>query len=161
MVGYNDTVMKKKPVQTKRITNRRAKFDYDLGDSIVVGIELTGAETKALRLGHGHIKGSYVSIKDNQLWLINATIYGTNAIKLNETEQTRTRRLLAKRREINQLISSKQQGQSIVPTDLMTSGRYIKLRISTGKGRKKYDKRQVIKARDEARNTQILLNKKG
>lgn len=149
--------MAKKSQHTKRITNKRAKFDYELGDSLVVGIELTGGETKALRMGHGHLKGSYVTVKDDQLWLINATIHGTNAIKLSETEQTRTRKLLAKRREINELITSKQQGQSIIPTELLTKGRYIKLRIAKGKGRKRYDKRQVIKARDEARNTARLL----
>jgi len=149
--------MAKKSQHTKRITNKRAKFDYELGDSLVVGIELTGGETKALRMGHGHLKGSYVTVKDDQLWLINATIHGTNAIKLSETEQTRTRKLLAKRREINELITSKQQGQSIIPTELLTKGRYIKLRIAKCKGRKRYDKRQVIKARDEARNTARLL----
>ncbi|MEK7602911.1 MAG: SsrA-binding protein SmpB [Patescibacteria group bacterium] len=143
----------------KRITNRRAKFDYELGDSIVVGIELTGAETKALRLGHGHIKGAYVTIKGNELWLLNSTIHGTNAIKLSEQQQTRTRRLLAKRKEINELITAKQQGKSIIPIELLTAGRYIKLRISTGRGRKRYDKRQVIKARDEDRNTARLLAK--
>jgi SsrA-binding protein len=144
-------VMKAKKPQSKRITNRRARFDYELGDSLVVGLELTGRETKALRMGRGQLRGAYVTVKDGQLWLLNATVSGTNNILLTEQEQTRTRRLLAKRREIDALVQAKQQGQNIVPLDMLTQGRYIKLRIAIGKGKKKYDKRQTIKARDESR----------
>ena len=79
------------------IVNRRAKFDYELGDSLIVGIELTGAEAKSLRMGHGHLKGAYVNVKDNELILTNATINGTNGIKISEQDQTRPRKLLAKR----------------------------------------------------------------
>jgi len=55
---------KKKANQTKQIVNRRARHDYALGDSLVVGLELTGAETKALRMGHGQLRGAYVTVKD-------------------------------------------------------------------------------------------------
>jgi SsrA-binding protein len=143
--------VKKKPQAAKSIQNRRARHDYDLGDSLVVGLELTGKETKSLRLGHGHLQGAYVTVKDDQLWLLNATIHGTSGIPMAETEQTRTRRLLAKRSQIDDLISAKTQGRSIVPLEVLTQGRYIKLRISVGKGRKKYDKRQVLKKRDDKR----------
>ena len=137
--------------QTKRIQNRRARFDYELGDSLVVGLELTGGEVKSLRLGHGQLRGAYVTVKDSQLWLIGSTINGTNGIPLTEQQQSRTRRLLAKRREIDQLIEAKQQGRTIVPLELLTHGRFIKLRIAIGKGKKLYDKRQTLKARDESR----------
>lgn len=145
--------MKKKSPQTKQISNRRARFDYDLGDSLIVGLELTGRETKALRLGHGQLRGAYVTVKDNQLWLLNATIHGTTGIPMTETEQVRTRRLLAKRKQIDELVAAKQQGRSIVPLEILTQGRYIKLRIALGKGKKNYDKRQTLKARDDGRNT--------
>jgi len=143
--------MKRKTPQTKRITNRRARFDYELGDSLVVGMELTGAETKSLRMGHGQLRGAYVTVKDEQIWLLNATIHGSNGVPIDETTQIRTRRLLAKRREINALIESKQQGKTIVPLEILTQGRYIKLRLAIGKGKKHYDKRQALKARDESR----------
>lgn len=146
------TVAKKKSATTKRITNKRAKFDYDLGDSFVAGISLTGAETKALRMGHGHLRGAYITVKDNELYLLNATITGFNGVKLDETEQTRTRKLLMKRREIDELIEQKNQGKSIIPTELLTQGRYIKVRLAVGTGRKKADKREVIKKRDIARD---------
>jgi SsrA-binding protein len=137
--------------QTKQITNRRARHDYELGDSLLVGIALTGGETKALRMGHGQLQGAYVTVKGDELWLLNATIHGTNGILISESEQTRTRKLLAKRREITHLIEAKQQGRTIVPLELLTGGRYIKLRIAIGKGKKKFDKRESIKARDESR----------
>lgn len=148
---------KKKQAQTKQIVNRRARHDYELGESLLVGIELTGAEVRNLRLGHGQLRGAYVTIKNNELFLINATINGTHGAPLTETEQTRTRKLLAKRREIDKLIEQKKQGKTIVPLELITDSKYIKLRIAVGRGKKKYDKRQTLKKRDEFRAIQRAL----
>lgn len=142
---------KKKATTPKVISNRRARFDYQLGDSLVVGIALNGRETKALRLGHGQLRGSYVNVKNGELYLTNASINGTSGIPIGEDEQTRDRKLLAKRREIDKLVQAKQQGNTIIPLELLTGGRYIKLKIATGKGKKKYDKRQTLKQRDETR----------
>lgn len=144
---------KKKQVKIKQISNRRARHDYELGDSLLVGIELSGREVKNLRTGHGQLRGAYVTVKDNELYLLNATINGTSAAPLSEAEQTRTRKLLAKRREIDKLIEAKQQGKTIVPLEVLTGGRFIKVRISVGKGKKLYDKRQTLKARDDQRST--------
>lgn len=142
----------KKPAkQPKTIQNRRARHDYELGDSLVVGVELTGAEVKSLRMGHGHLRGAYVTVQDGELYLLNGTITGTQGVAVSEQDQTRNRKLLAKRREIDSLIEAKQQGRTIVPLEILTRGRFIKLRIAVGKGRKLYDKRQTIKARDESR----------
>ena len=148
---------KKKSHQSKRITNRRARHDYELGDSLVAGLELSGAETKNLRMGHGQLRGAYVTVKSDELYLINATISGTSGVPIGESDQTRARRLLAKRREIQALIAAKQQGKTIVPLEILTGGRYIKLRISVGHGKKHYDKRQTLKARDDTRRTQAAL----
>lgn len=148
---------RKKPATPKQITNRRARFDYELGDSLVVGVELTGAETKALRMGHGQLRGAYVTLKQDELFLINATISGTNGVPISESDQTRARKLLAKRREIKSLIDAKQQGKTIVPLELLTGGRFIKLRIAVGRGKKLYDKRQTLKARDENRSIHAVL----
>lgn len=148
---------KKKAPQAKRITNRRARFDYELGDSLTAGLELTGAEVKSLRMGHGQLRGAYVTVKDDQLWLLGAAINGTSGVPIDEQTQTRTRRLLAKRREIDALIDAKQQGRTIVPLELLTQGRYIKLRIAVGKGKKLYDKRQTLKKRDESRAINAAL----
>jgi SsrA-binding protein len=142
---------KKKQNQPKSIQNRRARHDYELGDSLVVGLQLSGRETKALRMGQGSLRGAYVTVKDNELYLLNALVGQAPGISLTEDEQTRTRKLLAKRREIDALIDAKQQGRTIVPLEILTGGRFIKLRISVGKGKKRYDKRQTLKARDEKR----------
>lgn len=142
----------KKSNTTKTISNRRAQHDYELGDGLVVGIALTGGETKSLRRGHGHLKGAYVTVKDNELWLVNATITGDAAIRVPEEDKTRNRKLLASRKQIDELIAAKQQGNTIVPLELLTQSRYIKLRIASGRGRKKYDKRQALKKKDEERS---------
>lgn len=149
--------MKKRQATTKQIVNRRARHDYELGDSLVVGIELSGAETKALRMGHGQLRGAYVTVKEGELLLINAAINGTRGIPIAESDQTRSRKLLAKRREIDALIEAKQQGRTIVPLEILTGGRYIKLRIAVGRGKKQYDKREVLKKRDEQRRINATL----
>jgi SsrA-binding protein len=142
-----------KKVQTpKKIVKRRAKFDYELGDSIVVGLQLTGAETKALRLGHGQLRGAYVTVKNDELWLINAQINSAKGVIISEQDETRSRKLLAKRKEIDRLIEEKKDGRTIVPVELLTQGRYIKLRISAGRGKKHYDKRENLKRRQQERD---------
>ncbi|MDO8266024.1 MAG: SsrA-binding protein SmpB [Candidatus Saccharibacteria bacterium] len=137
----------KKNIPDKTIRNKRARFDYELGDSFVVGVALNGRETKSLRMGHGQLQGAYVTVKDDELFLINASIHGTTGIPIEDSEVTRARKLLAKRKEIDQLITAKKQGRTIVPVDILTRGRYIKVRIALGKGKKDYDKRHDLKKR--------------
>lgn len=144
--------MSQKSRPTSRILNRRARYDYELDDSLVVGLQLTGAETKALRFGHGQLRGAYVTLKNNELWLINAQISSARGVPISEQDETRSRKLLAKRKEIDQLIAAKQQGNTIVPLELLTSGRYIKLRIAIGRGKKHYDKRETLKRRQQERD---------
>ncbi|MEI7632246.1 MAG: SsrA-binding protein SmpB [bacterium] len=144
--------MKKKPDKVKKIQNSRARFDYALTDDYLCGIVLNGRETKALRLGHGQLKGAFVNIKDGELWLNNMTITGRVGLPIDEEEKTQARKLLAKKREITALMSAKQQGLSIVPTEVLTRSRFIKVRIAIGRGKKNYDKRATLKKRDDDRN---------
>jgi SsrA-binding protein len=143
--------MAKKRPDTGKIVNRRARYDYELGDSLVVGLELTGAEAKSLRMGLGQLRGAYVTEKNSELWLINAQITGSRGVIVPEDQQIRNRKILAKRAEINRLLGTKEQGNTIVPLELLTSGRYIKLRIASGRGKKRYDKRETIKRRQQER----------
>ncbi|HEX5448313.1 MAG TPA: SsrA-binding protein [Candidatus Saccharimonadales bacterium] len=142
--------MKKKP-SVGRVVNRRARYDYELGDSLVVGLQLTGAETKALRLGHGQLRGAYVAEHNGELWLINAQIMGSRGLPIADDAVSRSRKILAKRKEIDDLIAGRQAGRTIVPLELLTGGRYIKLRIAPGRGKKHYDKRETIKRRQQER----------
>ena len=145
----------KKPVKKpSAIVNRRASFDYALDDELQVGIALTGLEARAVRDGHIQLKGSFVTIKDNELWLNNASF----SLKINEknkvgarTIDTSPRKLLAKRKQIDDLAARKQAGMSIVPLRLLTKGRFIKVVIALGKGKKNYDKRETLKRRDQER----------
>jgi SsrA-binding protein len=146
--------MAKKPATTKAIVNRRARHDYAIEQAYEAGIVLSGAEVKSLRSGHGHLRGAYVTIKDNELWLINATITATvtNKNSLGEDDKTRARKLLVKEKERKELISAKEQGLAIVPLKILNKKRFIKVEIATAKGLKKYDKRERIKERDTQRD---------
>lgn len=148
---------KKKPTGQKQIVNRRARHDYALGDSLLVGLVLTGAETRNLRSGHGNLTGAYVNVINDELWLINGTINGTSSAPIKDTDQTRTRKLLAKKREIASLVQAKQQGSTIIPLEILTGGRFVKIRIAVGKGKREYDKRETIKRRDTDRETKRAI----
>lgn len=144
------------------VVNRRARFDYDLGDEIVAGLSLTGAEVRAARDGHIQLKGAFVTIRDGELWLNNASF----SLKLNQrgepgarTIDTTARKLLASRKQIDTLAARKQSGMTIVPTKLLTSGRYIKLVITLGKGKKRYDKRETIKRREQSREASRMIKR--
>lgn len=150
----------KKPT-APAIVNRRARFDYDLGDEVVAGLVLTGPEVRAAREGHVQLKGSFVTIRADELWLNNASF----SLRLNtkgdanaRTIDTEPRKLLASRKQIDILATSKKQGMTIVPTRLLTRGKYIKLVIALGKGKKTYDKRETIKRRDLDREHGKLMS---
>jgi len=131
--------MKKKKVSDFVTVNRRAHFDYQLGDELSCGMNLTGDEVRLIRDHHVQLKGSFVTIRNGELWLNNLTLGADTA---------RNIRLLATRRQITALEREKIAGSTIVPVKLLGGGRYIKLVIAIGKGKKKYDKRETIKRRD-------------
>lgn len=142
------------------VVNRRARFDYELGDELIVGLSLTGPEVRAARDGHIQLKGSFVTVRAGELWLNNASF----SLKLNRkgepgarTIDTEPRKLLAHRKQIDQLAVRKKEGLTIVPTKLLTAGRHIKLVIALGKGKKSYDKRETLKRRDQEREAKRMI----
>jgi SsrA-binding protein len=146
--------------QPKTVLNRRARFDYELGEEIVAGLALTGPEVRAARDGHVQLKGTFVTIRSNELWLNNAGF----SLKLNQkgvvgarTIDTEPRKLLASRKQINSLAAHRKEGMSIVPTKLLTTGRFIKVVIALGKGKKNYDKRETLKRRDQERDARRAI----
>ncbi|MFZ2545233.1 MAG: SsrA-binding protein SmpB [Candidatus Saccharimonadales bacterium] len=153
---------KKKSVHTtpSAVVNRRARFDYELGEDLVVGMSLTGPEVRAARDGHIQLKGSFVTVRSGELWLNNASF----SLKLNKkgepgarTIDTEPRKLLAHRKQIDTLAIRKKDGLTIVPTKLLTAGRHIKLVIALGKGKKNYDKRETLKRRDQKREADRMI----
>ena len=119
--------------------NRKARFDYVLGDELTCGMVLTGPEVRAIRDHHVQLKGSFVTIRNDELWLNNLTL---------GAETARNIKLLATKKQILGLMREKVAGSTIVPVKLLGGGRHIKLVIAIGKGKKKYDKRETIKKRD-------------
>lgn len=119
--------------------NRQARFDYFLGDELTVGMVLSGLEVRAIRDHHVQLKGAFVTIRNNELWLNNLTLGADTA---------RNIKLLATRKQIASLGREKVAGSTIVPVKLLGGSRHIKLVIAIGKGKKKYDKRETIKKRD-------------
>jgi SsrA-binding protein len=133
--------------------NRRASFDYELTEHLVAGLVLTGDEVKSLKSGFGSLKGSFISLRDNEAYLTAAHItpYSKASDKAG-IDPTRNRKLLLHRRQIDTLIAHKQAGLSVVPTALLLAGSLIKIEIGVGRGKKRYDKRETMKRRDTERD---------
>lgn len=131
--------MKKAKKLETTVVNRRARFDYTLGDELVCGVALSGAQVRLIRDHHAQLKGAFVTIRGGELWLNNLTLGAETAPNL---------RLLATKKQIRTLEKEKIQGTTIVPVKLLAGGRHIKLVIALGKGKKKFDKRETIKKRD-------------
>lgn len=133
-------------------SNRRARFDYQIGDKILAGLVLTGPEVKSAKLGQVSLKGSYVTIKNDEAWLINAHINPYKPARQPGYEPTVSRKLLLHRKQIEQLIAHKQDGLAIVPLALLLERSLIKLEVGIGRGKKRYDKRESIKQRQTQRD---------
>ena len=139
--------------------NRRASFDYLIQEKFVAGLELSGTEVKSLRLGHANINDAYGEIKGNELFISNMFI-AEYAYKGYETHyEKRPRKLLLKRKEINEIIVSlSRKGTTLVALRLFfdNHGR-AKLEIALATGKKNFDKRESIKERDWNRDKRRIL----
>lgn len=145
----------KKAPSKKYADNRRARFDYHIVDTYVAGLELAGHEAKAIRTGNADLKGAYVTKKDDEYWLTNASIQKyKHASTITDYDDSRPRKLLLTKREMASLQAAKQNKMTIIPLSLFPAGRYIKLKIATARGKKNYDKRQTIKKREIERDSQ-------
>ena len=135
---YNEA-MKKKKVPDSVTVNRRAHFDYQLGEELACGMVLSGSEVRLIRDHHVQLRGAFVTIRNGELWLNNLTL---------GAETARNIKLLATKKQINALERERVAGSTVVPVKLLGGGRHIKLIIAVGKGKKQYDKRETIKKRD-------------
>jgi SsrA-binding protein len=152
----------KKKSDASAIVNRRAKFDYELRDEFVVGISLGGPEVRAIRDGRAQLKGAFVTVRDGELWLHNASLSVRHSQPGGSqiTVDTSPRKLLAHRKEIERMEAAKQEGLTIVPYKILPSGRFIKAVIYTAKGKKQYDKRETIKRREQDREAQRQVKRR-
>ena len=129
--------------------NKKANNNYTFIDKFDVGLVLTGAEVKSLRVNTGSIKESYIIEKKGELWLTNCFIKKYSSSNENHNS-IRERKILVKKKELNKIIgSSKKEGTSIIPLLLYFNNKGLaKLSIGLGKGMKKYDKRALIKSKE-------------
>lgn len=143
--------------------NRRARFDYAIGDIYEAGIVLTGTEVKALRFGEGSIAESYAEVSDGQVWLINSNIPEFSHGNRFNHEPKRPRKLLLHEREINKFHGAvSRQGMTLVPLSVYFNGRgRAKVELALAKGKKAHDKRETIKERDWKREQGRLLRDRG
>ena len=143
--------------------NRRARFDYEIEDTIEAGIVLTGSEVKSLRTGKANIAESYASNEGGELYLINAHIAEYPGASRFGHEPTRHRKLLLHKKEMARLLGAVQrQGMALVPLRLYFNARGIaKLLLGLGRGKKVHDKRETEKKRDWQRQKSRLMREKG
>lgn len=143
--------------------NRKARYNYTIGETLEAGIMLTGSEVKSLRAGRSNIAESYASDEGGELWLINSYIppYG-NAGSFNNHDPRRKRKLLLHRRQIGRLAGlRKQGGMTLIPLRLYFNDRGMaKLALALASGKKQHDKRQTEKARDWSREKGRLMRDK-
>jgi len=152
---------KQKKKSDRAIVNRRASFDYTLGDEIIVGMMLSGPETRAARDGHVQLKGAYITVRNHELWLNNSSFSLLNQQNTNDRViSLEPRKLLASKKQIAALENNKKSGFSIIPIKILNNKRYIKLVIALGKGKKRYDKRETLKRRDQERESNKLIRGK-
>lgn len=146
--------------------NKRANFDYDILETYEAGLVLLGHEVKSIKTGHIGLKGAFVVLKGTggklpEMYLINAHIpLYKHAGSIKNYDPYRSRKLLLKKNEIKFLVGkSREQGLTLVPIKIYTKRGFIKLEFGLGKGRKKVDKREVIKKREIDRSIRTLTKR--
>ena len=142
------------------ILNRKAKYNYQIFETVEAGIVLTGTEIKSLRLGKANIKDSYARIKNNEVFLINMHISSYENGNIFNHDETRERKLLLHKKEILKFRDKiKLEGYTLVPLKVYLKNGRAKVLIGLAKGKKNYDKREDIKKRDIERNIRARLKK--
>ena len=134
-------------------TNRKARYEYAIEDRYEAGIALTGSEIKSIRAGAVSLGEGYVQVRDGELWLVDVHVAPyEQAGSLAAHDTRRPRKLLLHRREIDRLIrDARDPGYTIVPLRMYMKGPHAKVEIGLAKGKRQYDKRQVIADRDAER----------
>lgn len=139
--------------------NKRAKFDYEILETFEAGLVLKGYEVKSVKIGHISLRGAYVVIQNEEAHLLNASVSPYQAKNTPEGyEPTRSRKLLLHKKQIKYLIGkSKMKGLTLVPVRVYTKKGKIKLEFAVARGKKKVDKREVIKEREAKRGMERTM----
>ncbi len=137
-------------------TNRRARHEYHINDSIEAGIELTGPEVKSVRGHRVSLAEAYATVENGQAWVVNMHISHYSAGGYAHQNPTRRRRLLLHKREIRRLDRDVQQkGVTLIPLRMyFAPSGYVKVELGVCTGKREYEKRETLKKRDEQRRTE-------
>lgn len=143
------------------VENKKANFDFFIEEKIEAGISLKGWEVKSLRSNRGNIKESYALVKNGEVWLIGSHISPLPNVSIDdEKDVTRTRKLLLKSREISKINGFiAQKGYTLIPLSLYWKNGRVKVSIGLAKGRKKHDKRALLKERAWKLDQKRLIKK--
>ncbi|MBW3097833.1 SsrA-binding protein SmpB [Pseudohoeflea coraliihabitans] len=155
---------KKKPSSSNVVAdNRKARFNYEIVETLEAGLQLTGTEVKSLREGKANISESYASAEDGEMWLINSYVPEYLQGNRFNHDPRRRRKLLLKGREIAKLAAAvARDGMTLVPLKVYFNDRGMaKLELALGKGKKLHDKRETAKERDWNRQKARLLRDNG
>ncbi|MEX0917197.1 MAG: SsrA-binding protein SmpB [Candidatus Paceibacterota bacterium] len=138
------------------IEYKKVRLNYEILETLEAGVELFGFEVKALRKKKGSLEGAHVTVRGEEAYLIGATIPPyQEANTPKEYEPSRNRRLLLTKKEIAYLAGMEsQRGLTIVPLSVYNKKRKLKIEIGIARGKKKFDKREVIKKRDTKRDVE-------
>ena len=129
----------------KIASNKKAYHDYFINDTFEAGIELTGTEIKSIKMGNVNLKDSYAYIDKGEMFISSMHISPYEKGNIFNVDPVRKRRLLVTKKEIDKLVGLiKREGITLVPIELYLKGKWAKLTIGVGKGKKLYDKRQDI-----------------
>lgn len=143
------------------ITNRQARFEFELLDTFDAGLVLTGGEAKMLRGKHGSLTGSHVRIVQGKPVLLNAQIPVYPYARAENYDPKRTRDLLLKKSEILKLEQAQEtKGATLIPVMIGKVGRFLKLRLAIARGKKLHDRREQLKRRDLDRQTAADLKRR-
>ena len=144
---------KSKASAKPRVANRKARHDYQILEVVECGMELTGTEVKSLRAGQAKIDDAYGRIRGGEMFLVGATISPyPQAAEAMQHETARDRKLLLRRRQIKLLESHvRQKGRTLIPLAVYFKKGWAKCEIGVAVGKRHYDKREVIKRRDQQR----------
>ena len=150
---------KKKADKKIKIQNKKARFDYSLLKKFEAGVVLYGHEVKAVRTGKASLVSSHIVIRDNEAYLVGASISTYQEANTPDSyEPERTRKLLLNKKEIEELAEAeKTKGLTVVPLAWYNKNRMLKLEIAIAKGKKDYDKREALKERDSKRSIRRSL----
>lgn len=133
--------------------NRRARFEYEVLDTLECGIVLVGSEVKSLRGGKMSLEEAFGRVKDDELWLMNCEIPEYKEASLLNHQPKRPRKLLLHRREVHKFAArASEQGLTLIPLKFYFSKGRVKVLMGLCKGKKKHDKRETIKKRDSQRD---------